>query len=816
LNVENRQDLARTVSRVFAAWRHFVLHGRNNVGEIIMHSFKGLAAGVCLLSSLACGVAIAGPENRSASVRPARAAAPAEHRIADVPHIQSNALTPDQIPPLPSTRDHLYRSYDDPAPARARDANRACDLNQFATSSGSALVTAVRNAELTTCLYDLFDVTGTQAAQIFTEAKMITIADAMRIDSATYPGTNAGRMLQLVIFLRAGYYVEYVDPSNVGPFSSQLDTAARAALDAFFANSHIADVNQVHGQTLSEVVTLIDSSDTNAHQLGNALAVIQRYGPSYQAHSYMRSAVNNAFSVLYSGHFLNDFITEVQAQGVTVSDTLRAFIVNNRAADVGTSRQYLLQNAAGELGRLLKYPSLLTMLRPKVKSTLDLFQLGAPGDGVYMRLASMVMYYDAANCAYYGLCNFDDEVAALILPAANARDCSMTLRVRSQALTSSQLDTVCSIVGGEESFFHTLSNTSGVPVANDYNARLEMVIFHSSTDYETYSGIIFGNDTNNGGVYLEGDPSNPQNQARFLAYEAEWLRPTFEVWNLTHEYIHYLDGRFNWHGGFNVLPQQAPYSAIWYVEGFAEYASWSYRNLIDASAVAQAAHPDTFRLDELFNTVYTTDYTRTYQWGHLATRFMFERHRDLIDSLYAVARVGNYNPGYRNWLNPIRSEFNDEFRAWVQCFADNNGDTSACSTFTPDRIFGDGFDTPPPEQPDPAPECSEVSPTMILDNGCKHSGLSADSANQSHYLRTPFIPAGTATLRFEMSRGTGDADLYVRYTNWPTATEFDFAPRLDGNNETVVINNPAAGYYTVMIKPKTGWFDGVQIKAIWQ
>src|SRR5690606_8196856 len=102
----------------------------------------------------------------------------------------------------------------------------------------------------------------------------------------------------------------------------------------------------------------------------------------------------------------------------------------------------------------------------------------------------------------------------------------------------------------EEEYFHRKLNDNHTPVADDNNTALELVVFHSSSDYQAYSGVIFGNDTNNGGMYLEGNPAQPGNQARFVAYEAEWM-PTFEVWNLTHEYIHYLDGRFDMYGDFN-------------------------------------------------------------------------------------------------------------------------------------------------------------------------------------------------------------------------------------------------------------------------
>lgn len=641
---------------------------------------------VLLLCASTAWGSIASP----AQTRSPPAAVPAEHQLPSVAHIQTRALRPDQLAPLPSTRAHLFQDYDHP---NAPQATHACDLGVFASSQGAALVSAVRAAGLADCLYGLFDTRGNAAAQTFSEAKMLSIAGALQADAQLYAGNNTLRTLQLVMFLRAGYYVEYADPTHVGPFGTALDTAMGHALDAFFANGHIADVNDGHGQTLSELVILVDSSDQNARQLTPLLAMLNRYGPSHQPHYYMRAAVNSVFSVLYNGHWNSDFQTLMQTQAGAVSDTLLNFVMNNRSADVGTAREYLLANAAGELGRLLQYPAQRAMLRPKVKSVLDLYGLTGPGASIRVRLAGIVIYYDNAMCAYYGLCSFAADLEAAVLPAANARDCSATVRVRSQALNSTQLDQVCAITGGQDAHFHALASTGGVPVPDDFNNRLEMVIFHSSTDYETYSGVIFGNYTNNGGVYLEGNPADPANQARFIAYEAEWLRPTFEVWNLTHEYVHYLDGRFNWHGGFSALPMNAPYSVIWYIEGFAEYVSYGYRQLPYASAISEAANPDRFTLSELFNTVYNGDYTRIYQWGYLATRYMFERQRPQIDALYAIARPGNYNPGYRNWVDPIRSTYNTDFRAWVHCLAQHNGNTSSCGGASlPDQLFDSGFE----------------------------------------------------------------------------------------------------------------------------
>ncbi|MFP3344697.1 collagenase, partial [Halomonas sp. SIMBA_159] len=84
----------------------------------------------------------------------------------------------------------------------------------------------------------------------------------------------------------------------------------------------------------------------------------------------------------------------------------------------------------------------------------------------------------------------------------------------------------------------------------DYNDSVEVIVFNTNADYVSYSNFLFGNTTNNGGQYLEGNPANPDNQARFVAYRNEYAEG-YSILNLEHEYVHYLDGRFNLYGDFN-------------------------------------------------------------------------------------------------------------------------------------------------------------------------------------------------------------------------------------------------------------------------
>ena len=68
----------------------------------------------------------------------------------------------------------------------------------------------------------------------------------------------------------------------------------------------------------------------------------------------------------------------------------------------------------------------------------------------------------------------------------------------------------------EASFPQLFATNATIPVADDQNTDLEVVIFSSYTDYDNYAGHFFGISTNNGGMYLEGVPWTDNNQVALL------------------------------------------------------------------------------------------------------------------------------------------------------------------------------------------------------------------------------------------------------------------------------------------------------------
>ncbi|MFE3661701.1 M9 family metallopeptidase [Streptomyces sp. NPDC059164] len=709
--------------------------------------------------------------NASQPVRPAGPADPApqaqQSSAPDTGHRAEGRRSVSQLPPLSADKSALREAYGDQDAPKRQDTVRkpsaqaaaACDPADFTGRTGAELVRRIK-ASTTDCVNTLFGLTGNDARLAFREAQMATVAYALRDNSAYYPGDGSTGTPQLVLYLRAGYYVQWYNPDAVGPYGSALRTAIRSGLDSFFASPRSRDVTDENGETLSEAVILIDSAQENARYLHVVKRMLAAYDSSWNDFSRMLAAVNGVYTVTFRGHQVPEFVSAVEADPA-VLDSLHRFAADHLSL-LGGDHAYLTSNAGRELGRFLQHPSLRAEARPLVTDLLGRSSITGRTAPLWVGTAEMADYYDRSNCSAYGVCDLQERLKREVLPVRHT--CSPSIRILAQQMTSAELSASCTSLIEQDAFFHRIAKDDG-PVADDRNTSIEVIAYDSSADYQTYAGAMYGIDTNNGGMYLEGDPSAEGNQPRFIAYEAEWLRPDFHIWNLNHEYTHYLDGRFTMYGDFT---ENMSTPTVWWVEGFAEYISYHYRGEPYTAAMTEAGK-GTYALSTLFGTDYSHGTTRVYRWGYLAVRYMLEKHPADMDTVLGHYRTGRWAAARTHLTSTIGTRYDSDFRTWLAgCAAGDCGDGSTT----------------------PVSECTDPD-TRVLGENCRRSGLTATTGNYAyHYL---YIPAGTEQLKITVSGGTGDADLYYSGTGWATTASHTSRDTGPGNTHTLTVTDPPAG-----------------------
>ncbi|TXS44149.1 collagenase [Streptomyces sp. uw30] len=557
-------------------------------------------------------------------------------------------LTPPRVPTRPSSEPGLNAA--------------PCTPGDFGGRTGAALVAFVK-ASTTDCVNTLFGVTGTDARAVFRESQMVTIAEAFTRAARTYSGDNASRVWQLVLFLRAGYYVQFNHPDDVGPYGTVLARNTTRGLDAFFARPHSGDVTDANGDVLGEVVILTDSADRQARYLPVYQRILKGYDRSYDAIFSMLAAVNSVYTPLWRGNWNADYVRAVTADPSVVR-TLHAFALDHLDL-LGTDRAYLTSNAGMNVARYVEHPALRTTVRPLAKHLLDTTRITGPTAGLWVAVATQADSYDGAECAYYGVCDLAGQLTRAALPVTHA--CNADRTIRAQSLTSADLDAACASVLRQDAYVHDLVRDDG-PIPGQYLSTLDLFVFASSEDYRTYAGAIFGISTDNGGMTLIGNPADPANEPFAVMYQkSQDTGHAARIWNLNHEYTHYLDARHNMKGDF---AQQTSVPDVWWIEGLAEYVSYGYRGITYDQAVTEAGR-HTYRLSTLFQNTYTnSDVTRTYPWGYLAVRYMFEKHPDDVQRMLARFRVGDYPGGHAVYATDIGTRYDADFDQWLtECAA---------------------------------------------------------------------------------------------------------------------------------------------------
>lgn len=596
---------------------------------------------------------------------------PMHTKQARMPRIPQNLpLSPDQAKyDLPLSKydratlmEPLRRKQSAKPDRRTRPGADCRDMSIMTQYHGTALADYIANLPDYECHYGLFSIDRAMAAQIFNSENVWAVASRLTQEINRYDATNI-TLVNLLIYLRAAYF-QYDAAQLADPIPGLVVWLRPYILQSLSGDALYLE-NSRAPSTANELMILITNMKDEAYYLPTLKDRIAFYtasatNPQAAAPLLQRSAAGGftgLLTVFFYAHQRSGAQPMLDSDA-TLPETLNRFVTANRAYLSNTSAAYQLADAARETYRFLRYPSQKPRVKKMIQDMLASTTMTGPDNDLWLAAAEAADYGDPGNCADYGTCDYQKRLIEAVL--THRYSCNANVRILAQDMTVPQFQSACQSVAQEEDYFHRMMKTGHVPVANDHNDTIEIVVFGDYDNYRKYASVIYGISTDNGGMYVEGDPSAPGNQARFIAHEASWLRPEFKVWNLEHEFTHYLDGRYDMAGDFAASTAKP---TVWWIEGLAEYIS---RKNDDQESI-DAVRTNAYRLSDVLQTTYSSgDYvTRAYRWGYMATRFMFERHRADVDAIVSRFRVGDYD-GYADYVAYMGNRYDSEFVDWAR------------------------------------------------------------------------------------------------------------------------------------------------------
>ncbi|MFT4926522.1 MAG: hypothetical protein ACI8WB_002620 [Phenylobacterium sp.] len=545
-----------------------------------------------------------------------------------------------------------------------------CEPDAFNTTSATTVINEIYRQGVLSgdCIGELFEINSDTAQTVFRTNTLNAVIDAADDLALNYGGGGDDNLASLFYFLRGAYYVD----SLYSGFSINTSVAGDAAnaIDRFVDNRYFKSNSAGNAELVYNAIVLIDSIGEHRQFYPMIKDWLSSWSQSYQDTKDMDLVIETILYLLKREFRENE---DLMLDDPAVINALEDFLDNSWM--LGTELEPQLAKGANLLG----YFTTLEWYKQdnKIEATVDnalnnLFVQYGPtssGKSLWGNAAGEASYWGDCSKYHEDVCNFESAFVEPLLNDVYYCDDFLNngsnTRIRAQDMTTTQGRETCELLDLELTRFSARFGTT--VVKNDNSDTLDMVIFDSKTDYQVYSPAIFGNNTNNGGIFLEGEPSNIDNEARFITFEYEDSNdPGFKIKNVEHEYVHYLDGRINKYGSFSTASPSNGGNTVWWSEGLGEYVAWQDNSEYAPDAMMEGY----FTLSEVFNTDYNHSIAQIYDWGYAASRFMKECHGDDVDIILTNLRKGDYG-SYRRYLEKIGTSYNNEFDDWTPGLAAN-------------------------------------------------------------------------------------------------------------------------------------------------
>ncbi|WP_076589562.1 M9 family metallopeptidase [Vibrio ostreicida] len=610
------------------------------------------------------------------------------------------------------------------------------------------------------CYHSWFNAPKTAALTLYSEASIQQVQMELSKQVRGYQGRaeHAKLIANLSEFVKAAYFSRYATQSDYGYYSERLSRALAGSSVSFLNLPYVESTDADQVQAMSAMTLMLDSVKQLPVAIGPMLDLLESFDRNNSENLQYVDGLNNLFRAM-SGHIVREeFYAEFIAHPEYLQ-RLENFVNDNRWA-LGSDAEFLIYNAVRESGRLLvsRDDSLRQRVLSFMERVLERNAIGSEGEILWVAAAEMILHYAPERGAELGLKQSKLVLEQRLLP--NRYLCQGPAIIRSQNLSQRQSQQACEVLANTETEFHEVVNSGGTSVKDDFNHKVEVVVWQDNQDYVSYSNFLFGNSTDNGGQYLEGDPSKVGNIARFIAYRFE-SGEALSILNLEHEYVHYLDGRFNLYGGFNETLSRG--NIVWWLEGFAEYMH--YRSGYVAAVNLSCKTPLT--LAEVFATTYEHDLDRIYRWGYLGVRFMFEEHPQEMDRLLQLARSGDYER-WSDEVSRLGIELKSSFELWLAtlpCGQTDNDDSHGGN--------GDGGKEPDNSQ--------DIRQFGLNDS----QPFSANQYDESLF----YIDVGNDVTQLTVKiQGDGDADLYASHQKVAHYYDYQVSNFQRGSDEEIVFS----------------------------
>ncbi|MEB3054353.1 MULTISPECIES: collagenase ColA [Bacillus] len=213
---------------------------------------------------------------------------------------------------------------------------------------------------------------------------------------------------------------------------------------------------------------------------------------------------------------------------------------------------------------------------------------------------------------------------------------------------------------------------------------LTMVIYNSPDEYQ-FNRQLYGYETNNGGIYIEGIGT-------FFTYERTPQQSIYSLEELfRHEFTHYLQGRYEVPGLWGQGELYQNERLTWFEEGNAEFFAGSTRvdSVVPRKSIIGGLSNNPakrYTAEQTLNAKYGAwDF---YNYSFALQSYMYNNRPDMFDKVHDLIRANDV-PGYDAYRSALSKDnkLNEDYQSYMQMLI-NNRDKYTIPQVSDDYLAG--------------------------------------------------------------------------------------------------------------------------------
>ncbi len=565
--------------------------------------------------------------------------------------------------------------------------NTSCSLQEAIGISNEELASYLIELD-SSCTSEFFYGDETLLSEFFTAERIVLLANEIQSRSEGYQLEAAAVLERLLMIIRAGYFNQGYDESNLydwDEFTPEVRSATLSALNEFYStNIFWTTGDDMHASAVWEWFHLIDGAEAHVEFIPMFKQLLSRFNEDFIEAHWWAAVYNDLFYQHIDRGLGRQAFIDAIAEDSEFLELL----------ETATSRRWLLTIEDGYYDYLIfntyfylvkvhgfnLFPERLEQVLSQLLNEEERFSY------LWMALVRSINGWNDCNLfAEHNICEdiVKPELEAMLFPNTFAfDDGKMVVRTGLELAKVEPLYYAAKQVQAQ--FFRLTENDQ--PLPDDLNETLTMVIYDSPESYDLYQYFLNGIDTDNGGIYIE-------QRGTFYTYDRTEQDSIYSLEELfRHEFTHYLQARFSIHGIFGETEFYENNRITWLNEGSAEYLAHStqFDGVQQRHTIVRRIANDSERLT--IQTIVSSGYSdgfKFYRYASLLVDFLNENYNSTLTDIFNAIRnndIESFDALIASISND--SDLESEYQAYIdQAIQNLDNLTNPSTFFLPSRFL---------------------------------------------------------------------------------------------------------------------------------